>query len=511
MADADKAEDQKSKLTIFVSYAREDYQLVSELAEELKDTFSLALNIFIDKRAIEGGDEWRLGINNALDEADILLIVYTGQKKESHSFTGYEIGYFSHSIKQRPMAGTVKRRSIPLIIGDKPPSAVSEIQGIMIPKETFYLEVKPGDLSSEGKFMEVVADTNPFQDFLCLLGDALLDLKKEKLTGKDQERWNRKLDECAGRLYSKIFVYLRSCVYLERYPERKLIVRTASPPGSSDDDAIFNRCTIDFVGESFEMFGFRDRPTKLPWRSFMQAISPAELATQWHEGIRSLVSDALSGVPVENYAFVRSSELGPAYRLFVSLVRTYYSELKEIHIYIVEVAPTPEYGDTTTTKLARAVDIGLRYRSLFLEGVRSPFSPEKFSFWVTKDRLRPAVRDMWRELQHLLADARQSHLDDPELLAAIYGDDGHQNLDDLAVLWQSAEDGLSKLTHEVMATPDDKIMAMKPAIMAALREFCTKTELMNREYTARALRALNAKLTPNVAEPAQTPVRSLSA
>src|SRR5208282_5186631 len=98
----------------------------------------------------------------------------------------------------------------------------SEIQGIMIPKETFYLAVKPGDLSSEGKFMQIAADANPFQDLLFLLGDVLLDLKKEKLSSKDRERWNRKLDECAGRLYRKIFIYLRSCVYLERYPERKL-------------------------------------------------------------------------------------------------------------------------------------------------------------------------------------------------------------------------------------------------------------------------------------------------
>jgi hypothetical protein len=495
MADAEMTQEQKSKIEVFVSYAKEDRQLVLEIAEALKKPFSpFQLHFFIDDRSIEEGDEWRDKINDALDAADILLIVATGQKKESHSFTGYEIGYFSKSVKARPMARTVKRRVVPLIFGDKLPIAVSEIQGINV-------AVKPGDLSSEERFMQIFSGRNPFRNLLSLFRDMIIELQGTRLSNSDMEDWNRNIDDCAIGLYKRIFGYLRGSIFLEKYPERKLIIRTASPPGPPEDDSTLDKCTIDFVGESFDMFSFQQRPTKLPWREFVQAISPAELATQWEEGIRSLVSDALTGIPVENYAFVRSSELGPAYRLFVSLVRTYYSEQREIHIYIVEVAPTQEYGDTATTKLAKAVDLGLRYRSLFLEGITSPFSPQKLSWSTSKEQLRSIVKNMWRELQHLLAEARQSHLDDPELLVAIYGPEGHKHVDDLTALWFVAEDGLSKLTHEVMAAPDEKIMAMKPAVMASLKEFCDRTEQMNQEFTASALRALNAKLTSNVAAP----------
>jgi len=119
--------------------------------------------------------------------------------------------------------------------------------------------------------------------------------------------------------------------------------------------------------------------------------------------------------------------------------------------------------------------------------------------------LRKTVKDMWRELQHLLTEMRQSKLDDSELVIAIYGQDPHEDLDALARLWTQAEAGLSKLTHDVMAAPDDQIMAMKGAVMTALKDFCDKTEQINREYTAKALRALEEQMTFNKAPPTAPP------
>jgi hypothetical protein len=493
MPDLQNADEKKSTLEVFVSYAREDLSLVREIADELKRPFGYPLHFFIDDRSIEDGDEWRNKINDALDRADILLIVSTGQRKESHSFTGYEVGWFSNSKKIRPTSGVVKRQIIPLVIGDRPPIAVAEIQGIIIPKENvFNLQVKPGDLSTEGKFMQIAAASNPCQKILIHFRNILRDLLN--IPNNELDDLNANIEECAARLYKKIFAYLRGRVYRELYPERKIIIRTAVPPGSTDEEAMLNNSTIDLVGDSIGMFGFLDHPANLPWQSFVSLISPKDLATQWQDAIRTLVSDAFNGIPIENYSFVRSPQTGQSFRLFVSLTRTYYSEQQEVHIYIVEVAPPSEYGDTLTTKLAKAVDLGLRYRSLFLEQ-KSPFSPPIVRIIFDKEKLRKTVKDMWRELQHLLTEMRQSKLDDPELVIAIYGNDPHEDLDALARIWTQAEAGLSKLTHDFMAAPDDQIMAMKGAVLTALREFCDKTERMNQEYTARALRALEEQIT----------------
>ena len=502
MSDLQNADGEKSTLEVFVSYAREDLSLVREIAKELKTPFGYPLQFFIDERSIEDGDEWRNRINDALDRADILLIVSTGQRRESHSFTGYEVGWFSNSKRIRPTSGAVKRQIIPLVIGDRSPIAVSDIQGIIIPKENvFNLEVKPGDLSTERKFMQIAAASNPFQRLLIHFRDILRVMSPQK---KEPDDLNATIQACGDLLYKIIFSYLRGRVYRELYPERKVIIRTAVPPGSTDEEVMLNNSTIDLVGDSIGMFGFLDRPANLPWPSFISAISPKDLATQWQDAIRSLVSDAFNGIPVENYSFVRSPQTGQSFRLFVSLTRTYYSEQQEVHIYIVEVAPPSEYGDTLTTKLAKSVDLGLRYRSLFLER-SSPFSPPIVGKIFDKDKLRKTVKDMWRELQHLLTEMRQSKLDDPELVIAIYGQDPHEDLDALARLWNQAEADLSKLTHDVMAVPDDQILATKGAVLTALKDFCDKTKQINQEYTAKALRALEEQIAFDKAPPTAPP------
>jgi len=110
MADGREAE-HKSTLEVFVSYAKEDLSLVREIVEELKKPFGYALRFFIDDRSIDDGDDWRDKINDALDRADILLIVSTGHRRESHSFTGYEVGWFSNSKKFAPTRGSSNVRS----------------------------------------------------------------------------------------------------------------------------------------------------------------------------------------------------------------------------------------------------------------------------------------------------------------------------------------------------------------------------------------------------------------
>src|ERR1700731_4150772 len=109
---------QQRRLEVFVSYAKEDAQLVNDLTDEISRVFnSFQVDFFVDKRAINDGDNFRTKIDDRLDSADILLIISTGRQKESHDFPGFEVGFFTHSLKARPTVGGMKRQIIPLIIG----------------------------------------------------------------------------------------------------------------------------------------------------------------------------------------------------------------------------------------------------------------------------------------------------------------------------------------------------------------------------------------------------------
>jgi TIR domain len=490
----------RTTLDIFISYVKEDASLVHDIAEELKKPFGLLLRFFIDSRSLADGDDFKKEINDRLDKADILLIVSTGQRRDSHDFPGYEIGFFSHSIRGQPDVAGIPRKIIPLVIGGKTPTAVLDIQGVIIGRDDILnFEVSPGNLSSEAKFLQSIADDNPFKKLLRQIRDSVLKRFGAQISDDDLDDLNKSINECAGRLYKKVFAYLQGRIYAESYPERKLILRTALPPLPLDEDTIIGQSTIEFVGQSFEAFGLPERPPNLTWQAFISAIRPTEISTQWKEGIRTLVSPALSGVLADNYYYVSTSS-ARAYRLFVSLIRTYYSGQKEIHIYIVELPPRK---DSMTTKLVHAVSIGCKYRSLFLEK-NSKFSPKSAMFWLTSDVFRSSIKEMWRELQQVLAEARQDRLDDPDVLRKIYGDAGHTDLDELAVVWRRAENDLNKIAHDALAADDAGIMAMKPAFMKGLAEFCAMTEQMNREFTAKALQALEADITQKLADDSPT-------
>ena len=89
-----------SRINIFISYAHEDGELVASIDSLLRETFEFApLSIYRDIE-IKEGQNWAKQIDTALQETDILLVIFTERMKMSHSYTGYEIGYFNRSIQQ---------------------------------------------------------------------------------------------------------------------------------------------------------------------------------------------------------------------------------------------------------------------------------------------------------------------------------------------------------------------------------------------------------------------------
>src|SRR5262249_33054360 len=127
--------------------------------------------------------------------------------------------------------------------------------------------------------------------------------------------------------------------------------------------------TLEFIGESFQIFKINPPPDKtITWENFIKRIQHEEdTSTEWTDIIRSLVVSAKQNDFAENRRLLASSDQKQFFRLFVSRSVVYYSGVTELHIYIVEVK-SRNYGDPTTTMLLKAIQVGLMYRSLFLEG-----------------------------------------------------------------------------------------------------------------------------------------------
>lgn len=146
----DHWEDQMPKLVIFLSYATEDQQIATTLANKLSSAFGRAVDLrYMSK--FELGVNFRTTIDQALDAADILLVIATGREKLSHTFTGYEVGYFRRSQQTRPYVDETKkieRLIIPVAIFAETPVTISEIEGVGIGQaDRFFFELVDGKLT----------------------------------------------------------------------------------------------------------------------------------------------------------------------------------------------------------------------------------------------------------------------------------------------------------------------------------------------------------------------------
>jgi hypothetical protein len=468
-----------TQVKIFISYAREDSDLAAGVHAELLQLFSLTpVDIFRDVGIPQGAD-YHNTIDAHLDGADILLVLLTDRLKPSYSYTGDEIGFFRHSILNRPKIYLdINRVVIPVCIGADNPDTLHYVQSIQIdPKKVFSIK----DAAA--------ATQNPAATLLHSISDIVVSI----LGIPQSQSLEDRLSTSATRLYGLFSEYLQGRVSAESFPERKIIIRTEAPPPIASDGADLSASTIELVGDSFQVFGFpEEKNRQFSWVDFNSKM-PADVGGTWTQGIKALVTSALGGHD-ENYHVVSTTRGDKAFRLFVSRIVTYVSKKTEIHIYIVKMV-VRHYGDLLTSRLMSAISIGLQFRFLFLEE-GSKFRPAKFDFPMSIDpskeidAWKAAVTELMGQLDLVLREAQDQHLMDTDLLDRIWGPGGGTRVQQMMGVWETSRIALYSAGQQVLLSNSSDFAAKQEPFRAALRELCAETRIMNQEYTLRALHAV---------------------
>lgn len=102
-ADSHRAKQVASdKVSVFISYAHADIGIARALSEVLLEINRDRVVCFLDTQSIQSGQPFLDPLNEALETADWLICIYTGEQSE---FCGYEIGVFSKVNGLLPGAG----------------------------------------------------------------------------------------------------------------------------------------------------------------------------------------------------------------------------------------------------------------------------------------------------------------------------------------------------------------------------------------------------------------------
>jgi hypothetical protein len=352
-----------------------------------------------------------------------------------------------------------------------------DIQGVSIGSDELYKVLKTKiDSGAEAELDE----GHPVFKLLVRISDLVM-----QALGTVNVRSSRspRIAKQASALYRIIHEYLQGRVSSETYPEKKLIIKTINRPSVGRDVIDFTGSTVELVGDFTEIFSLgpvQSIGREFTWSEFCEKM-PAQVRVNCTAGIQQLATSVLKGTG-DNYHVVTTVPRDKSFRLFVSKVVTYVSQKTEIHIYVLQMR-TKDYGDPESTRLLKAISVGLRFRSLVLEE-QSPFRFEKLGHpIVTAPDLKAKISEMLGQMDLILREANEADLSDPALLILIWGKGQEKKVQDMIDLWEITQKKLYGAAGDVLTADDENFRKRKENFTKVLQEFSHDVEVMNRELS----------------------------
>lgn len=481
------------KLVIFLSYATEDQQLANTIKEKLNSAFGMTVDIRYMSN-FELGSNFRTTIDQALDAADILIVIATGRGKLSHTFTGYEVGYFRHSQQTRRYIDDndkAERLIIPVAIFADTPATISEIEGIGIGQaDRFFFELADGKLTGQKE--------DPFLQLLDRIDGILEKLDPAPRSNAQRRQAFDKYEEESCKFYAEISELMSTLPLDQQTPKTKIIVKL-SPNYAPPDVGIDDNISFSQTGPTTGIFSKTPSTGFQQWKDFMTCIGPEEIALTWGDALTNLISSAVTGDFSHGDEIVFSHDRKKAFRLFVSQSVLYFDKSQTLDIYVMPILKLDDVGDPKTTYLSKGLAAGLRYRALFLEPT-SPFAPAMVKLGQPSE-FRTTVSKLLRELRLLLVRSDEAKLSQRDNIVWLFGaeDESINDVLGMTELWDEQKELLYDAAEKALASsvPDKD---QRESFVKVLGEFCEKTRSINTVWLRKVMDALNGVL---LADPSQ--------
>ncbi|WP_316224873.1 MULTISPECIES: toll/interleukin-1 receptor domain-containing protein [unclassified Bradyrhizobium] len=475
-------------LSIFISYASEDVPFAQAIRQRLKDAFQFSIDI-TEMSQFGLGLNYRDEIDQGLEAADILLIIATGRERPSHSFTGYEVGYFRKSMRGRPWIANqdkvadhdkIDRLIIPFSIFVGTPPVVEMMQGLRI-NDYFAYEV-----DAAGQI------NDPFFKLLDRVYIILNKLNGSPTSLSDQPEVIESFKRQTTQFNQTIRQFMRTLpVEPPRLPTPRI---TLYLPSDLKAGAVKIDDTVQFScsGPSNGIFAEEQLAKRVPWTEFARRIGSEKMAPIWNDALRSLVSSILEGNFADTGQVVFSSNESTPYRLFVAETRKYYDGSRQIDIYVVKILHDKDIGDPKTTFLARTIAVTMAYRSRFLE-IDGPFCYQAVHQWAMPQEWTRGVSDLLRDLRLLYVQSKEAGVFEPKFVQEMFRDDP-KTLANIAQMKIDLEDRMKRLegtAAEVLATPTK---AKFDVFAQTLDEFRELTNAIDTPYLLKILEHLKREV-----------------
>jgi hypothetical protein len=391
-----------AKLEIFISYASEDVQLALALNKDLSEYLdSDFTHVWIDIQGIRAGFELNDQIKAQLDKTDILIVVYTGQQKDSHGFTGLELGYFMKA--QSGPSGPVQRRIVSFY-HRTPPGPASGIRGVPFGIDDLHLAMTEEEY--EASLKASITDDHPTSLFL-------EDLEKDVDKFRALVNFPPVAKQSEGRLERvqqlmlAMFKIFKTRKDTEVNPQKKIVISVSDALSPQSDELPESSSVVPEGAGVMSIFGLPDE--RISWKEFLSK-SPDKYKLFWRDTIEFVILSSLDRLDADNSQIIIAEKDQTIYRVILSKRIKYYNGIQEFHLFFVEILRRNDFGDEHSTNLLKALGLCCRFRFLFFEK-RSEFSSNNFSV-QSETSAREKARRLLKELNLIRRDSMEAKLDD---------------------------------------------------------------------------------------------------
>lgn len=474
-------------LKFFISYTREDEKIADAVRAALTKALPTPLAyVDMDKYTIEVGADFAADIQEKLDVAHVLILIYTARLKLSFGYTGQELGYFRSRIKMAPTLDDIPRRIVFVSLGEAPPST-EMLNGI-------FIAISPDDLDrTQDEYRQAlnVGDDNRFVQFLNQMQEIVENIWRwEKYPGPPPTR-ERDSRQCTKDMYIEIFRSLKSDVDVGRStrPQKQLTIETSDSELQASLPNLPPSAILSAgpAGGTMGVFGLPE--ASITWKDFCAQTLGRKNGGIWTDAIRAVVVSTMPDqLSVDNGQVIFANDDGKMYRLILTSGLRYFDGTRKFTIYLVEGLRRTEFGREETSLLLKGLELVCRYRFMFLE-TDSPFVYQNIEVTRPGDLFDLASNAM-REIDWLRRDARDARLDDAVVWARMLS--GYDLVTEMSQAYGEKEPAVLEAALAILKArrEPDKLVQLRSQFAAAIHSLALTTNEVNREMMVRMMERL---------------------
>ena len=490
--------DSAMPLGIFLSYASEDRDIVEVFAQQfavLNQELRESLKVFRDTSNIRLGHNISEEIKDALRASEYLIVFYTGQLKHSFSWTGVELGFY---LSLMDSDKRIPRKIVSVYFGD-PPENLGALQGISLQVSPADLSLPPKTYAKEVRSNEQLHDSGLARLFKEIAGTVRARFPTDGSYNPELERSTittiKKIEE---EIVPRVVIGMHACLgrrIASRSIEQKLLeIEIEQFDISQPLREIPPEAKLTAHNSAFGLFGLEGRESVPTWSEFqthLQRTFPAD-AEGITRAIERVFHTAVAPQAVDNDQVMRSPVDQKTYRVIATRHFDYFNGKKVVHLYLIEVRRSYEFGSSIPSLLVSFINVSSRYRLMFLE-LESEFSPQAFAMLHARTKLEALVQKLLQELSFIEDDSARLMLNGPKAAAALWG---HQcDLSELGAMtagWARERAELQEAAHALLNCGDDEqsFLDYQAAWLKQLVKFTSFAGAINKKIGLQALEAL---------------------